>query len=48
MKKITIEIKAESHTEIVLINKRGDTFTFNPTTRNGESLLDFLTLSENE
>jgi len=42
MKEITIYIAVEEHDKVVLLNKNGDSFTFNPMTRNGEELNDFL------
>lgn len=42
-KQITIKVIDESDPyEIVLENHRGDTFTFNPHSANGEELYDFL------
>lgn len=39
---ITLEIEYIDHYTTVLKNKNGDSFTFNPETRNGEELTDFL------
>ena len=40
--KINIEILQKTHTKVVLKNKNGDTFDFNPNSKNGEQLFDFL------
>lgn len=37
-----IRLTRKSHDEVMLINKNGDTFTYNPQNRNGEELEDFL------
>lgn len=42
MKEIIIFIAMEEHDKVILLNKNGDTFTFNPMTENGEQLNDFL------
>lgn len=45
MEKITLFVHYVDHHTTILKNANGDTFTFDPTTRNGEELADFLTLS---
>jgi len=42
MKNITLEVVEKSETKVVLKNSNGDTFEFDPNTKNGESLFDFL------
>lgn len=42
MEKIEIEIIEKTDTKVVLKNKNGDEFEFNPSTKNGEELFDFL------
>jgi hypothetical protein len=42
MEKIEIEIVEKTETKVVLKNKNGDEFEFNPNSKNGESLFDFL------
>lgn len=44
-RKVQFEINKKDHDEIVLIGKSAD-FTFNPNTRNGEELFDFLSCCE--
>ena len=44
--KITITFKPVSHTEVELVNKSGDTFTFDASKH--EDLLDFLTMGVDE
>lgn len=43
--KITLEIDSQQ-TLVILKNSEGHTFYFNPNTKLGEELFDFLTLSE--
>lgn len=40
-RKVTFEINDKNHDEILLIGKSAN-FIFNPNTRNGEELFDFL------
>ena len=42
MKNIELEVVEKSETKVVLKNSNGDTFEFNPNTKNGEELFDFL------
>lgn len=44
-RKVQFEINEKDHDEIILIGKSAD-FTFNPNTRNGEELFDFLSCCE--
>lgn len=44
-RKVKFEINEKDHDEIVLIGKSAD-FTFNPNTKNGEELFDFLSCCE--
>ena len=39
---INLKIIKKEETKVVLQNKNGDTFEFNPNTKNGETLFDFL------
>lgn len=41
-REIKLEINYINHHEVVLTNGRGDTFTYDPQTSNGEELSDFL------
>jgi hypothetical protein len=42
MEEITLKVIENDHDKVVLENKKGDRFIFNPMTQNGESLYDFL------
>jgi len=42
MENIKLEVIEKSETKVVLKNCNGDTFEFNPNTKNGEDLYDFL------
>lgn len=42
MVEITLKVIEHNHDRVVLENKNGDRFTFNPMTKNGESLYDFI------
>lgn len=42
MKEVKLKIDHVDHTKVVLRLENGTTFTFDPTTRNGEELIDFL------
>lgn len=42
MKKLEIKIIKKTETKVVLENENGDTFEFDPRTKNGEELFDFL------
>jgi len=42
MNKIEIEIVEKTETKVVLKNRNGNEFEFNPNTKNGEELFDFL------
>lgn len=43
---ITIEVTYQHHTSVVLKNKNGDTFTYNPLRGCGEDLADFIERSK--
>lgn len=42
MQEITLKVIEHDHDRVVLENKNGEKFIFNPMTQNGESLYDFL------
>ncbi len=42
MEKIEIEVVQKTENKVVLKNKNGYEFEFNPNTKNGEELFDFL------
>ena len=39
---LIITVSQKSHNKVILTNKNGDEFEFNPVTKNGENLFDFL------
>ena len=39
---LIITVSEKNHNKVVLINEKGDEFEFNPNSKNGESLFDFL------
>ena len=40
--KLEINVIEKTETKVVLENESGDTFEFNPRSKNGEELFDFL------
>lgn len=46
METIKLTIVKKTHNEVVLENENGDQFVFNPNSRNGEELYDFLVIKK--
>jgi len=46
METVKLIIVKHTHTEVVLENENGDQFVFNPNSKNGEGLYDFIIIKK--